>query len=372
MSSATTADTADRRSVVAQRGGNVGVLDTMLCSIGGPWVPWRQAWEAALYGPSGFYRRNRPADHFTTSAHVGTGLATAIRTLARRLGVDHVVDVGSGSGELLGTLRALDPDLVLTAVELRERSAVVPPDLAWVQALPDALDALVVANEYLDNIACPVVQLDEHGTVRMVEVNPAGVERLGAPADQDSVDWLARWWPLTDTGDRAEVGLSRDQAWADVVIRLGHGAAVAIDYGHQLAHRPVGGTLTSYRNGRQTAPTPDGRHDLTAHVAVDSVAANVDAAVRTQREMLKDLGLSGVRPPRQLATSDPAAYVRELSAASQVADLTASPGLGDFFWILSTSHPVDRHEPSAQGALLRPCRPTAPTRGLPAGRAPWE
>ena len=29
--------------------------------------PWEQAWQDALYGPRGFYRRHAPADHFATS-----------------------------------------------------------------------------------------------------------------------------------------------------------------------------------------------------------------------------------------------------------------------------------------------------------------
>jgi len=35
------------------------------------WLSWRQAMQAALYGPAGFYARGeRPAWHFRTSVHV--------------------------------------------------------------------------------------------------------------------------------------------------------------------------------------------------------------------------------------------------------------------------------------------------------------
>jgi hypothetical protein len=54
-----------------------------------------------------------------------------------------------------------------------------------------------------------------------------------------------------------------------------------------------------------------------------------------QREALAALGLSPVRPPLDLATSAPQEYAALLARASQVADLTATGGLGDFYWVLS-------------------------------------
>src|SRR5947208_2791006 len=75
---------------------------------------------------------------------------------------------------------------------------------------------------------------------------------------------------------RAEVGAPRDTAWAGAVRALARGVALAVDYGHLREDRPAFGTLTGFRNGRQVAPVPDGSCDLTAHVAIDSVAAAPD------------------------------------------------------------------------------------------------
>jgi SAM-dependent MidA family methyltransferase len=135
-------------------------------------------------------------------------------------------------------------------------------------------------------------------------------------------------------GDRAEIGLARDLAWVDVVRRLADGVAVAIDYGHLRESRPPYGTLTGFRTGRECEPVPDGSCDLTAHVALDSLAAAVPGSViTTQREALQALGIRGTRPELALARTDPLRYVAELSSAGEAAELTDPSGLGSFGWV---------------------------------------
>lgn len=289
---------------------------------------WREAWTRALYGPQGFYRRHRPAAHFRTSVHVSPAFAEAILALADRIGADEITDLGSGGGELLTALRAADANSWLTGIDVGERPPGLPDDIDWRADLPDRLTGLVVANEWLDTIPCDVVEVDEHGTTRMVHVDPAtGAERLGVAVDDP---WLTTWWPLTEPGQRAEIGAPRDRAWADAVGRLEHGIAVAIDYGHTAANRPPTGSLTAYQDGLLVETVPDGSRDITAHVALDSLTA---LRVETQREALHRLGIHGDRPPLDLAHSDPQAYVAALSRASAAAELTATGGLGDFAWV---------------------------------------
>jgi SAM-dependent MidA family methyltransferase len=72
-------------------------------------MTWRQAMQAALYGPGGFYARGEPpARHFRTSVHVSPGYAAAVLELVREVDADlgwperiDLVDVGAGQGELL-------------------------------------------------------------------------------------------------------------------------------------------------------------------------------------------------------------------------------------------------------------------------------
>jgi SAM-dependent MidA family methyltransferase len=320
-------------------------------SLGMPAVPpptsdptWKQAWDAALYGAEGFFRREAPAAHFRTSVHASPLFAEALLRMVREAGLDTVVDIGAGRGELLDTLHALAPDLDLLGVEVAARPSGLDPAVAWTSALPESVEGLVVANEWLDDIPCHVVEVDQDGQLRVVHVDPAtGVESLGRRLDHESVpaslqDWVRRWWPLDgrEPGTRAEVGTTRDAAWADVVARVQRGLAVAVDYGHTTEDRPPLGSLRSYRAGREVDVLPDGSRDVTAHVAVDSVADRVGGVLHRQRDVLGGLGVSGARPPLALATTDPAAYVRALSAAGEAAELTDPDGLGDFWWVVTT------------------------------------
>jgi SAM-dependent MidA family methyltransferase len=250
------------------------------------------------------------------------------------------VDIGAGGGELLTRAHELDPGLDLLGVEVAARPPGLPAGIAWTTALPEAVEGLVVANEWLDNIPCHVVEVDGDGVVRVVHVDPAtGEESLGSPLTSGSVppalrEWVDRWWPLgSEPGSRAEIGTTRDAAWADVVARVHRGIAVAIDYGHTRDTRPPFGSLRSYRDGHEVDARADGSSDVTAHVAVDAVADRVAGTVRRQRDVLRGLGVSGARPDLDLATSDPAGYVRRLATATEAAELTAAHGLGDFWWV---------------------------------------
>jgi SAM-dependent MidA family methyltransferase len=321
-----------------------------MTSLGMPVVPpptsdptWKQAWDAALYGPDGFFRREAPAQHFRTSVHASPLFAAALARMTREAGLDTVVDIGAGRGELLGQLHALDPGLDLLGVEVAARPDGLDPSIAWTTALPESVEGLVVANEWLDDIPCHVVEVADDGRLRLVHVDPAtGAESLGQPLTHSSVAaslpaWVERWWPLDlrEPGTRPEIGTTRPTAWADVVARVTRGIAVAVDYGHLREARPAFGSLRSYRDGREVDVRPDGSCDVTAHVAVDAVADRVGGELRRQRDVLHGLGVSGERPDLALATSDPVGYVRALSAAGEATELTATGALGDFWWVVS-------------------------------------
>ncbi|MFB7940458.1 SAM-dependent methyltransferase [Streptomyces sp. NPDC056049] len=314
---------------------------------GREWRGWREAAERALYGPGGFFLRPEgPAGHFRTSVHASPLFAAAVARLlvatAEDLATDEIalVDMGAGRGELMtGVLAAVPAGLRVRAyaVERAARPDGLDPRVEWTGRPPEGVRGLLFANEWLDNVPVDVAEAAEDGTVRYVEVRGDGTERLGAPVEGPDAEWLARWWPLSGPGERAEIGRPRDEAWAAAVGSLAAGSAVAVDYGHVRGSRPPFGTLTGFRAGREVAPVPDGSGDLTAHVAMDACAAAVHARVAaeltTQREALRRLGVSGGRPALELASTDPVAYVRALSAAGEAAELTARGGLGDFLWL---------------------------------------
>ncbi len=299
-----------------------------------------RAWHDALYTGAGFYLDQWPARHFSTATQVGSDLAATLAALAHRHDLDTVVDVGAGGGELVTALHAVDPALRLVAVELRPRPARVPTRVVWRQRLPTELAGLVVGNELLDTIPCPVVEVDGSGEPRVLLVDPAtGVECAGPAVVGADLRWLERWWPTVvgagrsgadpaaRRGLRAEVGRPRDDAWAGVVGRVRHGLVVAIDYGHRRADRPAGGSLRSYRSGSRVPVAYDGRTDITADVAVDAVADRVAGSVHRQR----DLVLAD-RPGQRPGRSD---RLAELARAGRRAEVRAVGGLGELSWILS-------------------------------------
>jgi len=336
--------------------------------------------EAALYGPAGFYVVGEgAAGHFRTSVSASSSVreifAGAIGDLLDRVdcALGHpdqldLVDVGAGSGELLAAVLAslgsgLCGRVRPSIVERRLRPPGLPPYVRWLDHVPDTV-GLLIANEWLDNIAIDVadVPVDEHGTDaagagRVLLVDAKGAEVPGPSLTADEQAWLRRWWP---SGRRREIGLSRDAAWAVAVSRVRRGLAVAIDYTHTADDRPAYGTLTGFRLGRETEPVPDGTCDLTAHVAIDSVAAAGEAAsvaarrnqgapaprepagaaangaaARTlltdQRTALRALGVGGVRPDYG---ADPGGYAAALQRASDSAELIDPAGLGAFAWLL--------------------------------------
>ncbi|MFF4248261.1 SAM-dependent methyltransferase [Streptomyces sp. NPDC001822] len=313
------------------------------------WCLWLEAADTALYGEEGFYRRPEgPAGHFRTSVHASPLFATAVARLlastARELGTETVdlVDVGAGRGELLtGVLAALRdgvaPGLTVRAyaVEIAPRPPGLGPGIEWSTELPPRARGLLFANEWLDNVPTQIAEADEDGAARYVLVRKDGTERLGDPVTGADARWLDRWWPLSRPGDRAEIGLPRDEAWARAVSSLAGGTAVAVDYAHVRGSRPPFGTLTGFREGREVRPVPDGRCDLTSHVALDACAAAAGgtAELLDQRTALRELGISGERPPLAQASADPAGYVRALASAGEAAELTARGGLGDFGWL---------------------------------------
>lgn len=288
-------------------------------------VPWMRAWSRAA---SEFWASTEPAQHFVTSAgpELADRMAELVYEVDHRL--DHpaqlcVVDVGCGDASLLALVRercsALADRVRWIGVDVRPVSE---PDIESIVAdAPCALpvgpvQGLVMAHEWLDEIPCDVVERDGDCVDRLVLVDADGWETLGpdladdmACADYD-VDadrtrrWLARWWPLHQPGDRAEVGVTRDRAWEWLTGLVKEGTVVATDYGHLREERTAHhrhGTMAAYRAGRLVRPAPDGLAGITAHVALDACAASVPGTTMTrQRDEIAPSVLGGLPTARDV------------------------------------------------------------------------
>ncbi|MFF5178823.1 SAM-dependent methyltransferase [Micromonospora sp. NPDC000316] len=331
------------------------------------------------------------------------GLAVGVSGEPTRSGRSGLIPARAGSPETLtptasarplgeepssGTVRpSLAERVRFTAVEYASRPQHLPDEINWVSEIPAEINGVLLATEWLDNVPLDVAVHTADGWRYVLVDLESGAETLGEPVSPADLDWLNEWWPtspsraasapdlgLTWTGatsenesgfraarpaqgssltarsrpgcpetphsdHRAEIGRPRDEAWANAIQKISQGLAVAVDYGHLRESRPVDGTLTGYRAGRQVPPVPDGSCDVTAHVAMDSVAsAGAEVALCayslvSQAEALRALGADGGRPPLSLAGTDPAGYVRALAAASAVAELTDPAGLGGHLWL---------------------------------------
>jgi SAM-dependent methyltransferase len=326
--------------------------------------PWLDAWVASAYGPGGFWRDNGPASHFRTAAASTPLLGDLIAgLLAEHPQIGSVVDLGAGGGELLNRLAGCRPDLTLAGVDIRDR----PPGLAspteWRRDGWDVLigrwrgdevdqllaaigrPALVTCVEWLDDLPCRVVGADSCGW-REVVVDANGDETLGLPVAEDDLRWLQDWWPK---GPRAEVGITRDAAWASIVRSLKPygGLALMIDYGHLFANRPATGSLAGYRRGRVVPARPDRELNLAAAVAVDAVeAAGVAAGARTVLRARQ-----GDLVPRSMAatvTEDPLA---DLVERSELAALRSPRVWGRQWWLLQEVSATGREPETTPTAM---------------------
>jgi hypothetical protein len=203
-----------------------------------------------------------------------------------------IVDVGAGSGRLLGQLLALGfPGERLLGVDVRPA-----PDLPvqWIQDVaPECLprvEGVVIAHEFLDDVPLDLVR---DGRVMRVDGRP------GPVASRGQQDWAARW-------GEGPNGHSRDEAWAGIVDSVAAGEAIAVDY---PAGVPVG-----HRSGRRLPP--DATTDISAGVEFRSLRAVTGGWLVPQHRVLTGEG----------------------STAQERAELTVlrdRAGLGSFLWLIT-------------------------------------
>jgi SAM-dependent MidA family methyltransferase len=310
---------------------------------------WFDAWIESAYGADGFWRRHWPGEHFRTAATTGSALAGSLTSVLDRFGTGSVVvDVGAGDGQLLRSLAELRPELRLAGIDIRPRPQGLPGEIQWAEDLWDVRYAgwttghaeellhqsgrvLILCCEWLDDLPCRVVHYEADGW-REIVVDDAGEQRAGPRLVEADLEWADRWW---STGQRAEIGLTRDRAWstlAAAVSRRG-GCAVVIDYGHRRSERPVNGSFTAYRDGRSVPPAPSAEVNLTAHVSVDSVRAAGEAlGLDTELCCLQAEAIALLESPAR-ADLDPLA---DLSHRSARAALSSPYGLGSHWWLVQT------------------------------------
>ncbi|HSJ26608.1 MAG TPA: SAM-dependent methyltransferase [Acidimicrobiia bacterium] len=325
-------------------------------------LPFERFMDLALYGDGGFFAseslRSQRGGDFLTSPEVsplfGETLAELVRSEWERIGGPfRLVEVGGGSGSLLRPLLAVvEPETWAVEVSppAREALAAVLGDgrvASSLDAVPDPLRGVVIANELLDNLPMAVAQLTPRGwRERWVGREEDGLAFVDAEVRPGVRRWLDRFAGPVEEGGWVEVQL-RAYGWVvGVVSRLEAGAVVLFDYGdtaENLAPRRQDGTLRTYR-AHHLGPHPldePGATDITADVNISAIEAaareaGAEVEVWRQDDFLGSLGLrqriSTMRHEElELARSgDEMGRLRLRTRRTEAETLLHPRGLGDF------------------------------------------
>ncbi len=308
----------------------------------GGWLPFDRFMAMALYEPGlGYYSRGAPVfgrmpqsgSDFVTAPEMsplfGATLAQPVEEALDAAGADTVIEFGAGSGalaaQLLGALgdRVRRYAIVELSAALRERQRATLARWAdrveWLDAWPEAMNAVIVGNEVLD--AMPVTLLRFDGQAW----HERGVAWAGGPEVQGFV-WSDRPTALKPPHDGAfvpgtvvEIHPQAEAFVRGLAERLACGAAFLIDYGFPEAEyyhpQRTGGTLMCHRGHQADAdPLADvGLKDITAHVNFSAVAlAAQDAGLEvlgytSQARFLYNAGFAGLLHEADLPTRTMAA-----------------------------------------------------------------
>ena len=271
----------------------------LLQAIGeaGGWLPFDRFMAIALYEPGlGYYARGTQV--FGQMPSSGSDFVTAPelsplfgQTLARQVAqaldasaADEIFEFGAGSGALAAQLldalgdRVRRYSIIDLSGTLRarqaERLAGWGDRVRWLDALPDAIEGVVVGNEVLDAMPVQVLHFDG-----------AAWNERGVAVEDSILRWADRATDLRPPvpgpfapGTVTEIHPQAEAFIRTLVDRMTRGAAFFIDYGFPEAEyyhpQRSGGTLMCHRAHLVDAdPLAEvGEKDITAHVDFSAIA----------------------------------------------------------------------------------------------------
>lgn len=299
----------------------------------GGWIGFDRFMALALYAPGlGYYANaSRKFGHLPSSGSdfvtapeltplFGQTLAVQVGEALERSGTDEVWEFGAGSGalalQLLDTLgeRIARYRIVDLSGTLRARQqatlAAHAPKVEWLDALPEAMQGVVVGNEVLD--AMPVQLLARVGGRWFERGVVAGAN--GGWAWEDRPTTLRP--PIEIEGEHDYLTEIHPQAKAFIATladRLKKGAAFFLDYGfpeseYYHPQRHMGTVMCHQAHRADDDPLLDvGAKDVTAHIDFTGIAlAAQDAGLHvlgytSQGRFLLNCGLLGLSDQASLA-----------------------------------------------------------------------
>jgi SAM-dependent MidA family methyltransferase len=325
-----------------------------LIESAGGWLPFDRYMAAVLYTPGlGYYARGdrqfgtlpSSGSDFVTAPELsplfGRALAVQVDQALDASGTHEIWEFGAGSGALAAQLlQALDGRVrayhvvELSAVLRQRQQARLQPwagRVHWHDALPEALQGVVVGNEVLDAMPVQLLAFDgERWAERGVVQSPTGL----AWADRPTLLRPPAERSVFLPGAVTEIHPQAEAFIRTLAQRLQRGAAFFIDYGfpeHEYYHpQRHAGTLMCHRaHLADTDPLADpGAKDLTAHVNFSGIAlAGQDAGLQvlgytSQARFLLNCGL-----PALMAAAD-------ARAQAQAQPLILEHEMGELFKVI--------------------------------------
>jgi SAM-dependent MidA family methyltransferase len=335
-------------------------------------IPFDRFMELSLYGPGGFFSgdtlRSQKGGDFLTSPEVsplfGQTIARFVESEYERIGDPFtVVEVGAGSGSLLGPLLDARPSeaepFEAWAVDVSPAARValarlLKPErvVSDLSKTPDPIRGVVIANELIDNLPMAIAQLTADGwRERWVGCDGETLSFFDAPSRPEVTEWLEAFAGPVAPGGWVEVQMQA-RAWLHKVLsRILAGSILVIDYGdtaEDLAPRRRDGTLRTYRS-HHLGPHPldePGATDITADVNFSALVAcaqalGAEAELFRQDDFLatwglrEELSLSRRRELELARTGPEVERLRERSRSVEAETLLHPRGLGDFRVLVS-------------------------------------
>ena len=345
---------------------------------------------AALYAPGlGYYGAGATklgvGGDFVTAPEMSPFFGAALADAFAPMGATQVLELGAGSGKLARDFIAASDgvqsySILEVSADLRERQQTTLKGQAvkWLDALPDLIEGLVIANEVLDAVPCEIVRFrdGQYEQARVIDAldrrdalhpvrpplprapSPQGATMRrgwgeGGGASRAPFTWL--WQPLLNgplleaaklriprlEGYTSEINMEAEALVATLAERLTHGALCFIDYGfprreYYLNDRSTGTLACHYRHRVHFDPLIlAGLQDITAHVNFTAMAeAAVDAGAivicyATQAQFLLHAGLLK-RIESHAFSSD----AQRATALSAVQKLLSPAEMGELFKVL--------------------------------------
>ncbi len=283
-------------------------------------MPFDAFMERCLYDPEhGFFSAGavRPGERgdFVTSPEISPAFGQLIgRWVAGRLARQPerevaVVEIGSGSGSLIGQLdNACESATPLYAVERSEaaRDLIrdVVPGVTVVSDIGEirATNVVVVMNEVLDNMPAALVRRTKDGWVEVaVSVDDSeSLELVGIPPRTAVEQWADEHLGPIGIGGVATVQIAAQELVARLLTDFEAVSVCIVDYGGstaELADRTDRTIVRTYRHqhtGFDYLRHP-GETDITVDVNTDALVATAhhhgaSVTTMTQRHFLNDLG----------------------------------------------------------------------------------